>query len=227
MTHHDLDGLLEQMRTDLTTLEAHRDARRFFHATYLRTTQAVADEIARGGFTDDEWVRHWDLVFADLYLDALQADQRGVAVSGPWRVAFDAGRRQPELPPLRHVLLGLNAHINFDLPQALIEVISSADFDSPQVLARRQADHRHLDSVLQARVGAEDAELAAVSVVTPLDRLLRPANRAASRRILAEARAKVWHNARDAGPRTPRGSRSVRLRTGRTGAALHRARTGI
>jgi hypothetical protein len=50
--------------------------------------------------------------------------------------------------------------------------------------------------VLQARVGAEDAELSAVSTVTRLDRLLRPANRAASRRFLAEARAKVWRNAR-------------------------------
>jgi hypothetical protein len=49
--------------------------------------------------------------------------------------------------------------------------------------------------VLQARVGAEDDELNAISTVTLLDRLLRPANRAASRRFLAEARAKVWRNA--------------------------------
>ena len=31
--------------------------------------------------------------------------------------------------------------------------------------------------------------------MTVIDRLLRPANRAASRRFLAEARAKVWRNA--------------------------------
>jgi hypothetical protein len=93
------------------------------------------------------------------------------------------------------VLFGLNAHINYDLPQALVAVISSADFDNPELLRQRQADHRHLDSVLRARVGAEDMELASVSRVTLLDRLLRPANRAASRRFLAEARAKVWRNA--------------------------------
>ncbi len=196
MGYESIDSLLVRMRTDLAALEAHQDARRFFHATYLRTTQAVADEVARGGFTDDDWVSRWDLVFAGLYLEALEADQRGVPVSGPWRVAFDTARDQPDLPPLRHVLFGLNAHINYDLPQALVAVISPADFDDPEVLRRREADHRHVDSVLQARVGAEDAELGAVSKVTLLDRLLRPANRAASRRFLAEARAKVWLNAR-------------------------------
>jgi uncharacterized protein DUF5995 len=180
------------MRSDLAELT---DARRFFHATYLRTTEAIAEEIDRGGFADGDWLRRWDVAFAGLYLDALGAERAGTTVSGPWRVAFDTAYRRPDLPPLRHVLFGLNAHINYDLPQALLAVISPADFDDPVVLARRAADHGHVDTVLQARVGAEDSELAAVSKVTLLDRLLRPANQAASRRFLAEARAKVWHNA--------------------------------
>jgi hypothetical protein len=199
MTYRGIDELLARMRADLAELTAAGDARRFFHATYLRTTQAVADEIARGGFADQDWVRDWDLSFASLYVDALDADRGGGAgggaVSGPWRVTFDVARRRPGLPPLRHVLFGLNAHINYDLPQALLAVISSADFDTAEVLHRREADHRHVDAVLQARVGAEDAELGAVSKVTLLDRLLRPANQAASRRFLTEARAKVWRNA--------------------------------
>ncbi|WP_426595560.1 DUF5995 family protein [Cellulomonas sp. McL0617] len=190
MTSGELDALLLRMRTDLGSLDG--DVRRFFHATYLRTTVAVADEIAAGGFADPGWVARWDVAFAELYLEALDADRAGRPVSGPWRVAFGA---RPGLPPLRHVLLGLNAHINYDLPRALLAVISSAEFDEPDVLQRRSADHQHLDLVLQARVGAEDDELSAVSRVTPLDRLLRPANRAASRRFLAEARAKVWRNA--------------------------------
>ncbi|HZD99915.1 MAG TPA: DUF5995 family protein [Micromonosporaceae bacterium] len=185
-------ALIARMRADLDVLD---DARRFFHATYLRTTIAVAAEIDRGGFADNAWASRWDLAFAELYVNALDADRRGGSVSGPWRVAFDAARNQPDLPPLRHVLFGLNAHINYDLPQALLAVISPADFDNPDVLQSRRADHRHVDVVLQARVGAEDDELNAVSTVTLLDRLLRPANRAATRRFLAEARAKVWRNA--------------------------------
>lgn len=190
MTEAGLDPLLERMRAELELLGD--DVRRWFHATYLRTTEAVAAEIDAGGFADAAWVTRWDLVFAELYLDALAADRAGLAVSGPWTVAFGA---PPDLPPLRHVLLGLNAHINYDLPQALVAVISASDFDDPELVRSRAADHLHLDTVLQARVGAEDDELGAVSRVTLLDRLLRPANRAASRRFLAEARGKVWRNA--------------------------------
>lgn len=182
------------MEADLESLVAGGDRRRHFHATYLRTTRAVADEIARGGFDDNAWLERWDLVFADLYLDALAADRAGRPVSAPWRVAFDAADHRADLPPLRHVLLGMNAHINYDLPQALIAVIEPDGFEDPVLLRRRAADHRHVDDVLLARVGAEDGELGRSSRLTLLDRLLRPANRAATRRVLVEARAKVWHN---------------------------------
>jgi hypothetical protein len=187
-------ALIARMEVDLESLVAAGDGRRHFHATYLRTTRAVADEIARGGFADDAWLERWDLVFADLYLDVLAADRAGRGVPAPWRVAFDAARARPDLPPLRHVLLGMNAHINYDLPQALIAVIDPDEFDDPGLLRRRAADHRRVDDVLLARVGAEDGELGSASQLTLLDRVLRPANRAATRRLLVESRAKVWHN---------------------------------
>jgi hypothetical protein len=192
--HDSIPALLARMESDLARLQASNDARRFFHATYMRTTRAVADEIDRGGFRDGVWLERWDLAFADLYLDALDADFTGKPVPRPWRVAFDTARDQPGLPPLRHVLLGINAHVNYDLPQALIAVISPEEFDDPQVLQARNADHQHVDEVLVSRVGDEDDELSAVSKLTLLDRLLRPANRAATKRFLAEARAKVWEN---------------------------------
>jgi len=191
----DVGALIARMEADLADLEAAGDRRRHFHATYLRTTRAVAEEIARGGFVDGDWMRRWDVAFAEFYLDALDADRAGRPVAGPWRIAFDAARDRTDLPPLRHVLLGMNAHINYDLPQALLAVISSAEFDDAAVLARRAADHRHVDDVLLDRVAAEDDELTAQGSQGLLDRLLRPFNRAGTKRFLAEARAKVWHNA--------------------------------
>jgi hypothetical protein len=199
-------AVINQMETDLAQLCTAHDARRFFHATYLRTTRAVAEEIASVGFADPAWVERWDLAFANLYLQALAADRRGEAVAGPWRVAFDTARDRRDLSPLHHVLLGMNAHINYDLPQALLAVISPPEFDDPHVLASRAADHRRIDQILVARVEAEDTEISAESRTTLIDRLLRPANRVATRRILTEARAKVWTNtvildrARRAGP---------------------------
>jgi len=200
-----IPGLVERMVADLDRLPD-GDARRHFHSTYLRTTRAVGEEVDRGGFLDGPWLERWDIAFAELYLDALDADLTGAAVPAPWRIAFDTARTRPQLPPLRHILLGMNAHINYDLPQALLAVITPEEFDDPAVRAARARDHTHVDTVLLARVGAEDDEVRASSRVTLLDRLLGPVNRAATRRLLAESRAKVWHNtgildrARRAGP---------------------------
>jgi hypothetical protein len=186
--------LVARMSADLVRLQETGDGRRYFHATYLRTTRAVADEIDRGGFIDGEWLERWDIAFAGLYLDALDADLRGETVPGPWRAAFAAARDRRDLPPLRHVLLGMNAHINYDLPQALLAVITPQEMDDPLIRRRRAEDHRHVDDVLAARVGAEDTELEAVAARTLLDRVLAPVNRRATQRFLAEARAKVWRN---------------------------------
>ena len=71
----------------------------------------------------------------------------------PWRLAFAA---PPELPSLRHVLLGINAHVNYDLPQAMLAVISPDDFNDPILIGRRRRDHERIDTVLAGRVKAED-----------------------------------------------------------------------
>ena len=176
----------------LKPLQADGDQRRYFHATYQRTTIAVAGEIKRGGFADAEWVERWDVAFADLYLEALEASLAGRHPTRPWDIAFDA---PANLPALRHVLLGMNAHINYDLPQALLAVITDEQFDDAALLARREADHRAIDEVLASRVSAEDDELTRISGPTPLlDRLLRPFNRLGTQRFLREAREKVWAN---------------------------------
>jgi hypothetical protein len=188
-----IEELIARMAALLEPLAASGDKRRYFHATYQRTTIAVAEELKRGGFADPGWVERWDVAFAGLYLEALEADMAGRGPSRPWAIAFGA---PGGLPPLRHVLLGMNAHINYDLPQALVAVITDEQFDDPALLARREADHRAIDDVLASRVAAEDDELTRLSGPPPLlDRLLRPFNRLGTRRFLREARQKVWANA--------------------------------
>ncbi len=192
-----IDALIGRMEALLGPLQADGDPRRYFHATYLRTTRAVRDALRAGRFGDPDWVERWDVAFAEFYLDALRADSAGAdaAVPGPWAIAFRTAREQPAAPALRHVLLGMNAHINYDLPQALLAVISGAEFADPLLLSRRRADHQRIDEVLSQRVGAEDAEFAGAAPRSATDALLAPLNQAASRRFLREARAKVWDNA--------------------------------
>jgi hypothetical protein len=157
----------------------------------------VGQAIDQARFEDPEWLEIWDVRFAELYLQAHDADLAArtdggtVSVPRPWRLAFDA---PPDLPALAHVLLGINAHVNYDLPQALLAVISDDDFLDPRLMDRRRRDHERIDGVLAERVAAEDGELALTGPRSLVDRVLTPLNRLASRRFLRESRQKVWHN---------------------------------
>jgi Family of unknown function (DUF5995) len=184
--------VVARMRQRLDDLPDGLAHRRIFLGTYLRTTQAVGSAIDQARFEDPAWVEDWDVKFAELYLHAHDADLNGGGVPRPWRLAFDASA---DLPGLAHVLLGINAHVNYDLPQALLAVISDDDFEDPALMDRRRRDHERIDGVLAERVGAEDGELTSTAGgKSLLDQVLTPLNRLSSRRFLRESRRKVWHN---------------------------------
>jgi hypothetical protein len=189
----DVGALLARMAALQMALEAESEPARFFLGTYLRTTRAVSDALDRGLFEDPAWVAEWDVAFAGFYLDALEAFRGDPAAAPqPWRLAFGAA---PGLPPEAHVLLGMNAHINFDLPQSLIRMIAAQDFASREVRELRRRDHDRIDAVLASRVTAEDVELERTGGRrTASDRALAPLNRWAARAFLREARRTVWSN---------------------------------
>jgi hypothetical protein len=189
-----IEDLISRMEILLDSMERHADPKRHFLGTYLRTTRAVSDELASGVFLDPAWVERWDVFFAELYLNALEAWNANGTPAEPWQVAFAA---DTELPVLRHVLLGMNAHINYDLPLSLLGVIDDAEFADPEVVARRNRDHRHIDGVLLARVGAEDEAITAAHGGKSIyEHLKAPLERRATGHFLREARAKVWANTR-------------------------------
>jgi hypothetical protein len=95
-----------------------------FALAYLRTTQTY--EWARnqtGYFQDTAWVNHEDAVFAKYYVgayDAWGAGNRG-HVSQAWLTAFDDAAAH-RLTGSGDLLLGMNAHVNRDLPFVLAAI---------------------------------------------------------------------------------------------------------
>src|SRR5689334_247108 len=95
MLHHvpgrDIGDVVAAMDARLVRMPPERAARRLFLETYRRTTLAVGKAVDDAQFEDPEWVERWDVVFADLYLAALDLDLEGSqGVPRPWRLAFDA-----------------------------------------------------------------------------------------------------------------------------------------
>jgi hypothetical protein len=189
VTTSTIEELVDDLGRRLAALPPEHGHRATFLGTYRRTTLAVATAVQRGFFEDDAWVVRWTAVFGRYFTDAHDADLAGEPVPRPWRLAFGLAA---DAHPLAHLLAGMNAHINYDLPQAMLDVISPADFADADLLARRVRDHDRIDKILAARVAAEDGEMGGPRRL--LDRVLAPANRLASRRFLAESRAKVWEN---------------------------------
>ena len=107
---------------DGTTKSCSHDA--VFSRAYLRMTQTYgwSREIP-GYYQDVPFANHQDAVFAKYYTDAYYAYQSGDRASVPeaWRIAFDASRDK-QVSGTGSLLLGMNAHINRDLPYVLAAV---------------------------------------------------------------------------------------------------------
>ncbi|MEV7770624.1 DUF5995 family protein [Kitasatospora sp. NPDC086791] len=91
-----------------------------FNRLYLDVTEAVRDRIADGLFADAAAMAELDVLFAGRYLRAVAADAAGQEPPACWRPLF-ALRAHPGVHPLQFALAGMNAHIQHDLPLAVVD----------------------------------------------------------------------------------------------------------
>ena len=95
-----------------------------FARAYLRMTQTYGWSREIPGYYEDvPFANHQDAVFAKYYTDAYYAYRSAdlAAVPEAWRIAFDASRDK-RVSATGSLLLGMNAHINRDLPFVLAAV---------------------------------------------------------------------------------------------------------
>lgn len=92
----------------------------WFTRLYRSVTEAVRDRLTRQRFKDPVCLGRLDVVFVNLYLDALRAWAAAPAKAPrAWAPLF-AARSTPHIAPIQFALAGMNAHINRDLPVALV-----------------------------------------------------------------------------------------------------------
>jgi len=126
------------------------DGLKWFNWLYLQVTQAVEARVSSGGFTDPAWMAELDVQFARLYFGALESALSGQTVPGCWQVLFEQ-RDHAATARIQFALAGINAHINHDLPEAIIATWDATS-TAPQDGGTRYADYTGLNSTLDSLI---------------------------------------------------------------------------
>jgi uncharacterized protein DUF5995 len=181
-----------------------------FARLYLEVTESVHAELARATFTDLSFMERLDVGFAGLFFEAVDAFARDPA-QGPsaWAPLF-AARSQRGVAPIQFALAGMNAHINRDLPVALVAAYEQAGLELRRD-APEHADYERVNELL-ARVEAKAKAAYLTGAVAAIDRLVHRVDRIDDVLAMWEvrrAREAAWTNAEalwslrsDAGLRT-------------------------
>lgn len=131
----------------------------FFLRLYRAVTEAVDEAVRAGGeYADPRFCRWLDVVFANSFFRALRdATQRRPGVPKAWEPLIEA-RSRPGVVPIQFALAGMNAHINRDLPFALVETWAALDLE-PRRGSDQHGDFTRLNGLLEETEDRVKAEL--------------------------------------------------------------------
>ncbi|KAB1186715.1 hypothetical protein GJR98_01200 [Haloferax sp. MBLA0077] len=177
----------------LESLLYERDDRRAaFLTIYARVTAEVDEGLSRDAFNDPAWVADYLVTFADHYRRAFCAFERGTVdeVPDPWRLSFETSVRGDALVS-QDILLGINAHVNYDLALALSEVGIDPDRRA------KYDDHRRINRVLRSLVDEEQDLIAEryAGGIADVDESLGRLDETLSFFTLREGRRNAWRGA--------------------------------
>jgi hypothetical protein len=145
-----VDSVAQEMEKRLKPLSDSCSHNALFSLLYLDVTYHIGDAVRTSGYFQVPGViSHEDALFASYYFNAFDAYAKGDLVNTPgaWQVAFDAAKNK-SVQGLGDVLLGMNAHINRDLPFVLYRMgLFNSDGTS------RKPDHDKVNSVLYDAYG--------------------------------------------------------------------------
>jgi hypothetical protein len=153
-----VDSVIREMDRRFRPLAKNCDHDAVFALTYLRTTEEYRRTVGENSdfFSDTPFVNHEDAVFAGYYFAAYDDWHAGrtARVPAAWRIAFrDADQRR--VSGAGDILLGVNAHVNRDLPFVLAAIgLVKPDGSS------RKPDHDKVNQILNRVYGPLLAEVA-------------------------------------------------------------------
>ena len=162
-----------------------------FNRMYLQVTQTVGTDLGQGFFADPAFMTSLDVNFANLYFAAAQAAGTPAAVPLAWRPLAEL-RGGAGIEPIQFALAGMNAHINHDLPLALVTTctqLGTAPSDGAHY-----ADFQKVDALLDAAEGNIKKSFETAPELA-VDRHLQAVDNLVACWAINSARDLAWQNA--------------------------------
>jgi hypothetical protein len=188
----------KRMQSLVDSWELAADQRAVFLRCYWMMTENMLKAIQAGEFFDGEWVGKLLNHFAGYYFSALEVYDFNPPNTPPvWRIAFDTARN-PAALVLHHLLLGINAHITYDLVLTLIDLLSPEWLNLS--LAERQqryADYTEVNAIIGRTIDAVqdtivEPEMPLMDIV---DKAMGPVDEWMISHLISHWRDHVWQEA--------------------------------
>jgi hypothetical protein len=191
-------GTLLTMLHQIKQWEAVQDRRSIFLSCYSTMTRNVLQGIADHRFIDPGWVARLVDRFADYYFQPLyRYDQGETQVPLVWRRVHDASTRR-SLHVLQHLMLGVNAHINYDLVITLAELLQGEWDSLPEDRQQdRFSDHCKINQIIAETIDeVQDRIVVRMDWrMDIVDKLLGRLDEKLCSGLITYWRAEVWENA--------------------------------
>jgi hypothetical protein len=163
-----------------------------FNHLYLEETVAVDTATEAAGFEDPEFIAALDAVFAGMYFTAVDDAGGGKPPPRSWAPLF-AARDDPRIAPIQFALAGMNAHINHDLPLALMATCQARSLE----LSRESPQYRDYLKINDTIAATEERvkQEFLTGMVRVADEVLGHVDDVIAMWSIAEARNAAWTNA--------------------------------
>ena len=190
--------VVAQMQAHIDKWAETADSRSVFLSCYQMMTQNMLLAIEQQEFIDPVWVDRLLHRFAEYYFLALEAYERD-PTNAPrvWQLAHDL-TREPGIYALQKLMLGVNAHINYDLVLALVDLLRPewASLSESQ-RSSRYFDHCHVNDIIARTIDAVQDQVIepAMPFMDLIDKMLGRIDESFVSGMITRWRELVWQNA--------------------------------
>lgn len=187
--------LVARMQTIARGWNDAADQRSIFLTCYALMTGNMLSAVAVRSFEDPAWAEEMVHRFARYYFDALSAyDATPDSAPRVWQVAHNTCAEK-DVWAIQKLLLGINAHINYDLVLTLDEMLSPewAELAADRRESRRR-DYLRVNDIIARTIDAvqDDVLAQAMPIMRYIDLVMGPGDEFLLSGLLMRWRDRVW-----------------------------------